>query len=92
MTTDKGFLVAGLDGHVVGLGIGRNELRKNGETLTIFFVHNHFIVDSWSKLLMKVYQAFAHAFPLQSLTLLHSFTVFLNFHLLDFLQQFSHPH
>jgi hypothetical protein len=36
MATDIGSLAAGLDGHVDRLRIGRNGLRKNGESLPIY--------------------------------------------------------
>jgi hypothetical protein len=39
---DIGYLAPGLDGHMVRLGIGRMGLRKNVETLAVFFTRTNF--------------------------------------------------
>jgi hypothetical protein len=51
----------------------------------------HYRISS-SKLLIKVYQFFAHTIPLLSLILLHSLAVFVRLHLLDFYSSFSRSH
>jgi hypothetical protein len=46
MATDIGSLAPGMDGHVVGLGIGRKELRKTWGEPRNFIRRTHFsIID-----------------------------------------------
>jgi uncharacterized protein YcfJ len=37
MATNIGSLASGLDGHAIGLGDGRKELRKHGDLAIFFF-------------------------------------------------------
>jgi hypothetical protein len=39
MTANIGSLTSGLDGHMVGIGIGRKGLQKNGETVALDFLY-----------------------------------------------------
>jgi hypothetical protein len=54
MATDIDSLAAGLDGHVLGLGIGTKGLRKNGNPYNFFRCTHFFKVGSLANALSKI--------------------------------------
>jgi hypothetical protein len=88
MTTDIGFLAAGLNGHVVRIGITKNIWKPQQSFLGALPFHCRI---SLSNLLIKAYQLFTHTLPLLSLILLNSLAVFVHLHLLSCYSSLAFP-